>query len=86
MDSESAFDNDGLPDEIAQPNLLKAGINQVTQKNMTQTNVDQESSVVFTEGRSVYNKRVATKAGADSNLRANINQVAGKNANETVLE
>jgi len=30
MDSESAFDNDGLPDEIAQPNLLKAGINQVT--------------------------------------------------------
>ena len=67
-------------------NTLRANLDQVADKKSAfNTVVDQESSVVATEVRSQSNNRVNTKPAID-NLRVDLNEVAGKNVQNTVVE
>ena len=67
-------------------NTLRANLDQVADKKSAfNTVVDQESSVVVTEVRSQFNNRVNTKPSID-NLRVDLNEVAGKNVQNTVVE
>ena len=67
-------------------NTLRANLVQVADKKSAfNTVVDQESSVVVTEVRSQFNNRVNTKPAID-NLRVDLNEVAGKNVQNTVVE
>lgn len=67
-------------------NTLRANLDQVADKKSAfNTVVDQESSVVVTEVRSQFNNRVNTKPAID-NLRVDLNEVAGKNVQNTVVE
>lgn len=67
-------------------NTLRANLDQVADKKSAfNTVVDQESSIVMTEVRSQFNNRVNTKPAID-NLRVDLNEVTGKNVQNTVVE